>query len=170
MNNRFFNISSIILFLHCMVIFGVLSTSCNTGINRNATDTFSNEIKNGFEQIIAFHDSIVKANTPGIVKIDDAYIHYLDSVCPMILKEGDFSQSGVDAGLRKRLFNKVDKHGLSEIFIVGDTLEYFSMNVKKRVKRYFPYLVRMNNEGACRRPVTKLLWYDFERLQRIRLF
>jgi hypothetical protein len=126
----------------------VLFTSCDDQKNLNSSSVSSDDIETAFEQILAFHDSIVKTNTPGMTKIDEAYMHYLDSVCPLILKEGDFSRSGVDADLRKKLFRKLDESSLNEIFIVGDTLEYFSMDVKRRVKRYFPYLVRMNNDGA----------------------
>ena len=76
-----------------------------------------------------------------------AYNQYLDSVCPLILKNGNISLSGINARLREKLFDKLDQDHIGEIFIVGDTLEYFSMDVKKRVKKYCPYYVKLNTNG-----------------------
>ena len=135
-----------LFFYFALLIFAF--ASCNHEKNHTSGDTSAEDIKATFQQIIDFQDSIVQANNPGYAQIDDAYIHYLDSVCPLILEHGDFSKSGINAGLRKQLFKRLTAHSLGEIFIVGDTLEYFSMDVKKRVKRYFPYHVSMNNNGA----------------------
>lgn len=156
MSNRIYHALCILKSVIFLMLLFVITPSCDHQKGGQSISTSPGKILNGFEQIIAFHDSIVKANTPNGFNISEAYMQYLDSVCPLILKEGDFSQSGIDASLRKHLFNKIAKQALNEIFIVGDTLEYFSMDVKKRVKRYFPYLVRMNNDGAYADLVKKL--------------
>ncbi len=105
------------------------------------------EDNSAFMAIVAFQDSIVHANTPGINTIDQAYLYYLDSVCPLILENGDFSLSGINAEIREKLFESLQENELAEIFQVGDSLEYFSMDVKRRVKKYFPYYVTMNMKG-----------------------
>lgn len=111
------------------------------------------EDNQAFSAIVAFQDSIVHANTRGIHTIEKAYMHYLDSVCPLILEKGDFSRSGISADLREKLFDRLHGDELAEIFFVGDTIEYFSMDVKRRVKKYFPYHVSINTNGQF----TKLL-------------
>lgn len=110
-------------------------------------DHIDMEDNSAFSAIVAFQDSIVNANTPDIDVTDLAYLHFMDSVCPMILSKGDFSQSGINAIVRRQLFEKLPENELEEIFHVGDTIEYFSMDVKRRVKKYFPYYVTINING-----------------------
>lgn len=96
------------------------------------------EDNSAFMAIVAFQDSIVHANTPGINTIDQAYLYYLDSVCPLILEKGDFSLSGINAEIREKLFESLQENELAEIFQVGDSLEYFSMDVKEGSRSIFP--------------------------------
>lgn len=104
-----------------------------------------------FSAIVAFQDSIVHANTPGMLSIEKAYTYYLDSVCPLILEKGNFSRSGISVDLREKLFDRLPEEELAEIFFVGDTIEYFSMDIKRRVKKYFPYHVSINTNGQFAR-------------------
>jgi len=99
-------------------------------------------------ELIGYYDSIVQAANPGIKDINTAYRTYLDTVCPKILDDGNFAHSGINPETRRKLFDRLGRKNLSEIFIVGDTLHYFDTKEKKRVERYFPYYVNLNMKGA----------------------
>ena len=147
---------SILLFISFFVFSILSSCQYNQGEKQFSGSGFNDRSVVVFEQIVAFSDSLVFANTSGITDIHMAYLHYLDSVCPLILNKGDFGRSGVDADTREKLFNSLDKEALEEIFKVGDTIEYFSMDVKRKVKKYFPYHVEMNTEGAYAELLSRL--------------
>lgn len=139
--------SGIFIFFFYFISIWLFLNSCQL----NSDGHVSMEENSAFLAIVAFQDSIVSASTPGINAIDQAYTHYLDSVCPLILKKGDFGQSGIDAEVRRQLFEKLPEDEFAEIFHVGDTIEYFSMDVKRRVKKYFPYHVTINTNGQFAR-------------------
>jgi hypothetical protein len=133
--------------IHVFYLFSILILIFINACKEKSGDHIDMEGNNAFSAIVAFQDSIVLANTPGFNTIESAYMHYLDSVCPLIMSKGNFSQSGIDAKVRRQLFEKLPEDELSEIFHVGDTIEYFSMDVKRRVKKYFPYHVTINTDG-----------------------
>ncbi|MEE4258601.1 MAG: hypothetical protein V2I62_02470 [Bacteroidales bacterium] len=133
------------------IAFFVLSIFSSCQLNQKEKQISGSDFNVGsteaFKQVVAFSDSIVFEHTQGIADIHEAYMRYLDSVCPLILKNGDFGRSGIDADTREKLFDSLNKEELEEIFMVGDTIEYFSMDVKRKVKKYFPYHVEMNPKG-----------------------
>ena len=123
---------------------------------QNALDVFPKDSLPAVHGLIAYYDSIVRAANPDIKDIRKAYNVYLDTVCPEILHDGNFAHSGINPEARRKLFDRLEKKGLSEIFIVGDTLKYFDTQVKKTVEKYFPYYVNMNMRGAYIRMLEKL--------------
>ena len=124
--------------------------------SQNALDVFPKDALPVVNEIIAYYDSIVQSANPDIKDIRKAYDVYLDTVCPKILHDGNFAHSGINPEARRKLFDRLDKKGLSEIFIVGDTLKYFDTKERKRVERYFPYYVNMNMRGAYIKMLEKL--------------
>lgn len=139
--------SGIHVFYFLFIFIWMLLNSCQNGGQKNSDGSFYMNDNSAFFSIVSFYDSIVSAKSPGIVEIDKAYFHYLDSVCPLILQNGDFSHSGINAEERKKLFDKLPEDDVAEVFYVGDTVEYFSMDIKRKVKKYFPYHVTINTEG-----------------------
>jgi len=133
--------------IHVFYLFSILILIFINACQERSSDHVDMEDNNAFSAIVAFQDSIVNANTSDSDATDQAYMHYMDSVCPLILSKGDFSQSGINAKVRRQLFERLDEDELAEIFHVGDTIEYFSMDVKRKVKKYFPYHVEMNTKG-----------------------
>jgi hypothetical protein len=137
------------------VVFMLLSIPLKVQ-SQNALDVFPKDALPVVNEIIAYYDSIVRAANPDIKDIREAYLVYLDTVCPKILHDGNFAHSGINPEARRKLFDRLDKKGLSEIFIVGDTLKYFDTKERKRVVRYFPYYVNLNMRGAYVRMLEKL--------------
>ena len=134
------------LYISLIYVTAVFLPSCSE--NREASDVFSAEELVTINELIGYFDSIVGETYPEVTNIDSAYRLYLDSVCPLMLKNGDMSRSGIDAHERKKLLDRLDRKAMSEIFIIGDTLEYFSLSVKKKVKKYYPYYVTLNPRGS----------------------
>lgn len=134
-----------------IVIFSVflIMQSCSDSQKKaeTAADIFSPEELITIHEIVGYFDSIVSSQLPETTDIGLVYNQYLDSVCPLMLKKGNIGLSGINARSREILFDKLDQDHLGEIFIVGDTLEYFSMNVKKKIKKYYPYYVVLNTDG-----------------------
>lgn len=151
--NKPYKILSILIFF---IFLGFISCMHQSGEGEESVSIFNSEELLSMHEIVAYHDSIVKTNTADFLDIDSAYILYLDSVCPLILKSGDFSLSGINARSRERLIDRLNKTNLGEIYIVGDTLEYFSMDIKKRVKKYFPYYLTMNINGKYTELLKKM--------------
>ena len=145
-NSKQQNIS---IFIFIFSFFLIMTQSCSDSQKKRETtsDIFSKEELITINEIVGYFDSIVLSKLPEITDIDLAYNQYLDSVCPLILKKGNIGLSGINAQSREKLFDKLEQDHISEIFIVGDTLEYFSMDVKKRVKKYYPYYVKLNTNG-----------------------
>ncbi|RLD74149.1 MAG: hypothetical protein DRI87_01935 [Bacteroidetes bacterium] len=135
-----------LLYISLIYVTAVFLPSCSE--NREASDVFSAEELVTINKLIGYFDSIVGETYPEVTNIDSAYRLYLDSVCPLMLKNGDMSRSGIDAHERKTLLDRFDRKAMSEIFIIGDTLEYFSLSVKKKVKKYYPYYVTLNPRGS----------------------
>ena len=145
-NSKRHNIS---IFIFIFSIFLIMTQSCSDSQRKTETAAtiFNQEELITINEIVDYFDSIVSSNLPEITDIDLAYNQYLDSVCPLILKEGNISLSGINARSREKLFDRLDQDHLGEIFIVGDTLEYFSMDVKKKIRKYHPYYVVLNTDG-----------------------
>jgi len=124
--------------------------------SQNALDVFPKDALPVVHELIAFYDSIVQTAHPEIKDIGKAYDVYLDTVCPKILHDGNFAHSGIDHETRRKLLDRLDKKGLSEIFIVGDTLKYFDTKKRRRVENYFPYYVNMNMRGGYIKMLERL--------------
>ena len=144
-NSKRHNISLLIFIFFVFLIM----QSCSDSQNKTETtaDIFSQEELTTIHEIVGYFDSIVSSKLPKTTDISLAYNQYLDSVCPRMLKKGNIGLSGINARSREKLFYKLDQDHLGEIFIVGDTLEYFSMDVKKKIKKYYPYYVVLNTDG-----------------------
>ncbi len=138
------------LFISLLLIPVVFLSSCmeNGMKNNDASDVFTPEELTTINKLIGYFDSVVHKAYPEVTGIDSAYVLYLDSVCPLMLQNGDISRSGINAQDRKRLLDKLDRKTMSELFFIGDTLEYFSLSKKKKVKKYYPYYVQLNPRGA----------------------
>jgi len=145
-NSKRHNIS---IFIFIFSFFLIMMQSCSVSQKKTetASDIFSQEELITISEIVGYFDSIVSSNLQEITDIDLAYNQYLDSVCPLILKKGNIGLSGINARSREKLFDRLDQDHIDEIFIVGDTLEYFSMKVKKKIKKYYPYYVILNTDG-----------------------
>ncbi len=129
-------------------ITAVIVISCEENRSNDASETFTSEQMVTINQLVSYYDSIVQAAHPEITDIDTAYKVYLDSVCPLILETGNMGLSGINISARNKLFDRLDRKTLDEIFIIGDTLKYFSLSKKKKIKKYYPYYVKINNKGA----------------------
>ena len=145
-NSKQQNIS---IFIFIFSFFLITTQSCSDSQKKTETaaDIFSPEELITINEVVGYFDSIVSSNLPELTDIDLAYNQYLDSVCPLILKKGNMGLSGINARSREKLFDRLDQDHIGEIFIVGDTLEYFSMDVKKKIKKYYPYYVVLNTDG-----------------------
>ena len=144
-NSKRHNISLLIFIFSIFLIMQSCSDSQQKA--KTTADIFTPEELITIHEIVGYFDSIVSSKLPETTDIGLAYNQYLDSICPLMLKKGNIGLSGINARSREKLFDKLNQDHLGEIFIVGDTLEYFSMDVKKKIKKYYPYYVVLNSDG-----------------------
>jgi hypothetical protein len=102
---------------------------------------FSNSELKDIKEIIYFYDSFVLSHTDKNLSIDEAYLSFLETYCPIANESGDLGILMPEKQRRIDLYQRLDQTVLSEIYEIQDTVKYFDFRTRKEKVVYKPYFI-----------------------------